>query len=156
MKRYMIEEAKAGITNGGMACGPIFGFAVASVKYTDGEESKWLSMVEVEGIPNFNITDKDVYDILVEEDDNNEEFMELVNNPAGPSDGFDFGTDYYEFFEHIASVPDDPMNPVVKFLITLVRCSLGEEESIIKPAIGKYADELTFPEFEEEDEEYWA
>ena len=37
MKRYLIEDAKCGLTEGGMACGPVSGNAVVSVKYSDGE-----------------------------------------------------------------------------------------------------------------------
>ena len=40
MEKYLIEEAKCGITDGGMACGPVAGTVVAEVKFKKGRKTK--------------------------------------------------------------------------------------------------------------------
>ena len=64
MKRYLIENAKCGITDGGIACGPVSGSVIATVKFKEGEKSQYFSLAEVSGFPNFFLTDKDVFDDL--------------------------------------------------------------------------------------------
>lgn len=82
MKRYFIETAKCEITAGGMACGSIPGHVVTSIKYKDDDGSKWLSLVEVEGIPNVFLTDKDIYEDLLKDDYNDVAFTEYLNEHA--------------------------------------------------------------------------
>lgn len=61
MKRYFIETVKCDVMTGGIACGPIGGEVVASVRFNDGSASQWISLVEVDGIPNLYLTDKADY-----------------------------------------------------------------------------------------------
>ena len=68
MKRFFIEDAKCDISAGGFACGPVFGNPVVTIKFKDDDETKWLSLVEVEGIPNCFLTDEDIHEKLVTED----------------------------------------------------------------------------------------
>ena len=39
MKRYFIEDAQCGITEGGMACGPVGGNVVATVRFKESPEA---------------------------------------------------------------------------------------------------------------------
>ena len=55
MKRYVIENASCGITEGGVACGPVFGSVVATIKIKN-DKTQYLSLVEVQGFPNFYLT----------------------------------------------------------------------------------------------------
>ena len=79
-KRFLIEDAKCGITGG-----PLDGIVVTSVKFNDGEKSKWLNLAEVEGIPCFYMTDEDVYDKLIENDFDDEAHLGLVANHRAPN-----------------------------------------------------------------------
>ena len=75
MKRYLIEEAKCGLTGGGFACGPVAGSVVVTVRFDDGGGTRWLTVAECDGIPNFFLLDRDVHDKAVEEDDKTLEWM---------------------------------------------------------------------------------
>lgn len=65
---YIIEEVKCGITEGGLACGLV-----------DGKETKWLNNVEVGDIPNFCLTDKDIFDDLLKDDFDDEEYTKMLD-----------------------------------------------------------------------------
>lgn len=146
MKRYFIETAKCGITAGGMACGPVPGHVVTTIKFNAGGESKWLSLVEVEGIPNVFLTDKDIYEDLMKDDYNDVAFTEYLNEHAiDEFDGIPFDDDYYGVFDSIADNPDNPAAPLIRYLIALVRCKMEETDGIIKLGENRYADELTIP-----------
>ena len=153
MKRYFIEEAKCGITNGGMACGPVPGNVVVTIKYNDGEQTSWLSLIEVDGIPNLALTDKDVFEDLVEEDFDDEEFTEyLQEHMIFDFAGIEFDAHYDTTFACMAEAPENPAIPLIRYLITLVRCPMKEVEGLIKMAAGKYADELDIPMSDVEEE----
>ena len=69
MKRYFINEVKVGETAGDIACGPVGGNIVATVKYTSSGKTEWLNLVEVDGgFSCFYQTEKDCFDDLVKED----------------------------------------------------------------------------------------
>ena len=153
MKRYFIEEAKCGITNGGMACGPVPGNVVVTIKYNDGEQTSWLSLIEVDGIPNLALTDKDVFEDLVEEDFDDEGFTEyLQEHTIFDFAGIEFDAHYDTTFACMAEDPENPAIPLIRYLITLVRCPMREVKGLIKKAEGKYADELDIPMSDVEEE----
>ena len=162
MKRYIIEEAKCGITEGGIACGPVDGSVVATVRFKDEGESKWISLVEAQGIPNVYLSDKDIHEDLVKEDFENDEFTAYMEEHyINEFNGIEFGTDYSDTFESISNDPENPAVPLIKYLIALVRCDMEEVDGIISMATGKYADELEIPVsdveedfLDEYDEEY--
>ena len=63
MARYFIEDVKCGVTEGGFACGPVPGDVIAEVKVkTDTDETFYVSLAEVTGIPNFFKTERSTYD----------------------------------------------------------------------------------------------
>ena len=146
MKRYFIEEVKCGVTAGGMACGPVGGDVVASVKFTEGKKkAKWLTMVEVTGILNVFLADRDDFDKILL-DDFDEEFTEYMNEHAiSDFNGIEFGEDYSDSFYSMAEDPENPAIPLIKYLFALMRCSMEETEDLVKKAKGKYADELDIP-----------
>lgn len=146
MKRYFIETAKCGVTAGGMACGPIPGHVVTSIKYNNSDESKWINLVEVDGIPNVFLTDKDIYEDLIKDDYDDIAFTEYLEEHAiDEFNGIPFDDDYYGVFSSIADKPDNPAAPLIRYLIALVRCKMEETEGIIKLGENRYADELTIP-----------
>ncbi len=153
MAKYLIEEAKCGVTDGGMACGPFPGTVVAAVKFRNGKKSKWLFLSEVDGIPCFTLTDKDIYDDLLKEDLENEEFMEYMNtHTIYELDGIELGCSYDELFESISENPENPGIPLIRYIIALTRCKMDELDPLIEMAKGKYADELDIPMSDVEEE----
>ena len=155
MKKFFIEEAKCDITNGGFACGPVSGNIAVTVKFNDGKDEKWLSLVEVEGIPNFFLANKDVHDDIVKEDIDDNEFTEYLNSHAiDEFEGITLG-EYVDILESISDDPENPAIPLVRYLIALVRCDRSNEEGLVEMAKGKYADELDIP-ISDVEEEYIA
>lgn len=155
MKRYLIETAKCDVTEGGMACGPVPGNVVATVQFKEGEKSQWLSLVEVMGIPNVYLTDQDIFDKLLAEDDD-DEFIEYANqHQIWDFNGIEFADDYGATLNSFKEQPDNPAIPLIRYLLSLVRCDWDDMDDIIKTASGKYADELSIPTIDlEEDYEY--
>lgn len=152
MKRYLIEEVKCGISEGGMACGPVDGAVVASLKINDGEQTKWLSLVEVMGIPNVTLTDEDIYDRLIA-DDFSDEFTQFINDHTIESfEGIEIEEGYYSTYSCIQEDPENPAGPLVKYLVALVRCDMEDVDGLIEMAVGKYADELDIPVCDSEEE----
>ncbi len=169
MKRYLIKDAKCGITDGGMACGPVMGNVVVSVEFvengdgcseadsaqvdrgseTDGcsqgsqpSASQWLSLVEVEGFPNAYLSDKDIFDDLRGEDFEDEEYAEYMEEHF--IDEFDgiMLDEYESVFNSIRKNPENPAAALIRYIILLVRCPTKDVEGLIQMARGKYADEL--------------
>ena len=144
MKRYFIEEVKCSISAGGFACGPISGNPVISIRYKEGNETKWLSLVEVEGIPNCFLTDEDIHEKLVSEDFDDEFTDYLDQHSVGEFNGITFG-EYTDIYYSISQNSENPAIPLIRYLLTLARCDTADEKKLIEMAKGKYANELEIP-----------
>lgn len=152
MKRYLIEEVKCGVSEGGIACGPVGGNVVVTIKYNDGNGSKWLNMEEVTGIANVTLCDQDYFDVLIASRFD-EDFITIMNNSwIGEFDGIEIGEDCPEIISNVYENAENPAAPLLKYLVTLTRCSMDEVDSLIKMATGKYADELDIPMSDVEEE----
>lgn len=146
MKRYLIENAKCGITDGGIACGPVSGSVIATVKFKEGEKSQYFSLAEVSGFPNFFLTDKDVFDDLIKEDFSDKEFESYMNaSYISDFDGLELGGEYEDVCSSIHETPENPAVPLLRYIIALVRCPMEDVDGLIQMAAGKYADELEIP-----------
>ena len=134
MKRYFIEDAKCGVTGGGVACGPIGGSSVASIKFREDDgESKWISLVEVDGFPEAMLSDRDVFDDLIKEDIEDEEFMAYSQEHwIHDFNGIKFGESYYHTFASIFEDNENPAIPLIKYLIVLAQCPRSQEEELIR------------------------
>lgn len=153
MKRYLIETAKCDVTEGGMACGPIPGNVVATVQFKEDQKSQWLSLVEVMGIPNVYLTDQDIFDKLLAEDPDDDEFIEYANqHQIWDFNGIEFAEDYNATLSSFEEKPDNPAIPLIRYLLSLVRCDWDDMGDIIKTASGKYADELSIPTIDLEED----
>lgn len=152
MKRYLIEKAQCGITKGGMACGPVSGHVVVTIKFNDGSKTQWLSLVEVEGIPNVFLLNKDIHEELVAEDFDDEFTKYIDEHFINEFEGISFDDSYFTTLNDIAEDPDNPAAPLIRYLITLVRCDMDEVEGLIQMASGKFADELDIPVSDVEEE----
>ena len=147
MKRYLIEVAKCGITNGGMASS-----VVASIKVNDDTKAQWLSMIETDGILNVSLTDEDIYDKLIEDNYDDEFFAFMEDHFITNYEGIEIGTEYEDILDSIAENPENPAVPVLRYLITLMRCEMDDVEGLISMAVGHYADELDIPMSDVEEE----
>ncbi len=143
MKRYFIEDVKRGMSAGGVGCGPIEGSVIVTIRMNDGEKTQWLSMAEFVGVPNIYLTDKDVYEDLIKEDFDDEEFTEYIEEHFIDSlDGIKLGEEYSDIEESLAANPESPAAPLIRFLINVTRSDERKAEELIELAGGKYADEL--------------
>ena len=143
MKRYFIETVRCGVSNGGMACGPIEGSVVVTVKIKEDGETKWISMVECMGFPNVYVTDKDVFEDLVKEDFKNEEIWEYIKEHYVESfNGIATCAEYGDILDSISEDPENPAVPLIRYMIAVVRCDYDVLDELIAMAEGKYADEL--------------
>lgn len=137
---YKIEDIKCGITNPGLACGPIPGIVVASIMYSDGDSFKWLNNVEVEGIPNIYLTDKDIFDDLLEENYDDEEFLYILKDSFVNNFGGVNLTSYEDMFTSLKN-NDNNEAKLIKALFLITRCDIGHVEIIINKLTDKLVSE---------------
>lgn len=143
MGKYLVSEVKCGVSEGGVACGPGSGSVVVSVNVTEGDKSFWLSNAEVTGIPNFYLTDQDIYEKLVNDDD--EDFYEKLEEKfIKEFDGIALG-EYDDIFASIRKNVGNPAVSLIRYIILLTRCSMDEVEDIVAMAKGKYVDDIEVP-----------
>ena len=141
MKRYFIEEIKCGESEGGVACGPVSGSFNVSIRYSVDGESMWLSNADVGGIPNFFLTDEDVFQKLCD-DDMSEEFNDYMNaHYAGDFEGLDLG-EYWDVFNSFSENPENPAVPLVRLLVTLSRCHREKEAELIREELRKLTESV--------------
>ncbi len=142
MAKYFIMDAKAGIGEGGIACGPVSGPVVAEVQVRDeaGQEC-FISLAEVDGIPNVFRTDRSTFreQLTFDMDD---AMIEWLN---------DCYVDTGEY-EEILTDPDPKWYDVYRYLIYLVRCDAGAERSFIDATKGCWTDEIRIPVSDIEEE----
>ena len=147
MKRFLIEDAKCGVAN----ASPMMGIVATSVKFNDGASSKWFNLAEVDGIPCFYLTEKDVYDVLIENDfdDEMQEFFD--KSSISEFEGITLG-EYDDIFDSIYENPDSPAVPFLRYVFALTRCDIKDVPKLVKRAVGKYVDEIKVPISDVEDD----
>ena len=81
------------------------------------------------------------------------EVMEYMNtHTIYELDGIELGCSYDELFESISENRENPVVPLLLYIIALVRCEMADVEPLIGMAQGKYADELDIPMSDVEEE----
>ncbi len=152
IRRYFIEEVKCGVTAGGMACGPVPGNVVASVRYTFGRVENWFTMIETDGIPTVFVTEEDVFEEILK-DDFDEEFEEYLEyHEIDLLNGIQLNGGYEVMIDTIMEKPESPAAPLIKYMMALVRCETGAVPGLIRMAEGHYVDELEIPVSDVEEE----
>ena len=153
-ERYLIEEAKCRITNTVLLHDMLMGTVVAAVKFRKSKETLWLYLSDCDGIPVFTLTEKDIYEKILKEDPEDEEFIEYLNeHQIDKLDGVEFDTTFEGLIENIRTADyDNPVVPLLLYIIVLVRCKMTDVEPLIGMARGKYADELDIPMSDVEEE----
>ena len=142
MTRYFIESVKCGAGEGGMACGPVSGPVVAEAKVrTDNGEEFYMSLAEMEGIPNFFKSPKSTYEYQMNDDMDEEALEEFQSYFIETGD-----------YEEIFAQQDPEWLQLYRYLIYIVRSEWEECESYQRETEGKWLDEINIPVSDIEEE----
>ena len=149
--RFFVEQVKCGVTEGGMACGPVSGDVIVTIEYRkDDGPSQWLSNAECMGFATIYLNDFDPFDVLMSGDVENPKYGLGMTSEF---EGLEFG-DYEDMFEACAQDKDNPAVPLLRYLVAVTRCSSDETKDLIALAEGKYIDEVEVP-LSDIEKEYW-
>lgn len=136
MKRYLIQDVKCDVLSGGPE-----GIVCTAVKYSDGRATKWITNVEVEGIPNFYLTKEDIFDKIMADDDD-EEFQEYRDEHfIEEFNGVELG-EYVDIVNSLMENEKKPAAALIKYVIAITRCEMEDMQEMIAAGKGKYADEI--------------
>ncbi len=142
MKKLFIEDVLVGVTPGGMACGPVPGNVVCEVtlRSEDGIAS-YYSLVEVAGTLNFLESETSIYQSLIDDELDDEEYSELMETCYAA--GYDSYDDFYEKIN--AQQPLSTEALVYKYLAYMVWASWNEVDLFRELTLGKYIGEFEIP-----------
>ncbi len=150
MGKYFVNDVKCGVSGGGIACGPVEGAINVSINITENNRTFWLTNSELAGIPNFYITDDDIFDRLMTDLD--DDFVEYLSGKnITEFEGISLG-EYDEIFESINDNSNNPATSLIRYIILLTRCSMEESDNIISLSKGKYIDTIVLPESDLEEQ----
>lgn len=139
MKKYLIEDLKCGITETGLDS------VVASIKFNNEEESKWLNIFEIEGIPSFNLSKDDIFDKLIKDDVSDKEYAKLLDNTFIDNfNGMPLG-EYEDMIEYMNKKDQTQDTLLLRLIIALVRADNDDTKELIKKSKGKYLDQIDIP-----------
>lgn len=145
---YLIKGIRYGITEGGMACGPVSGNVVASIEFQDDDKVSFLSMVEVFGMPEFYFSEEDIYDELLEE---SEDFIDKANSLIiNEFNGIEL-EEYEDIMEELKKPYNEEDKALIKLLIAVVRLDYDEADKLIEESIGKYIKDINIPDTDLDD-----
>ncbi len=148
MKKFLIDDFIAGVSKGGMACGPVGGHVVAELRLINTEDNTvtYHGLSEVEGTLNFTESDVSTYKIQIEEDFENQDAWNIVE--AAYAGGY---SDYDEFYDDLKTCDEDH-RLIWKLLAYLVRASWEEYDRMKFSFPGKYLSEIEIPVCDAEQE----
>ena len=138
MTNYKILEVKCEVNDLAM-------YVVTSIKYYDGIKERWFNLVEIEGMPSVYITNDDIFEKLLYAKDDDDEFINLLNNS------------YVEEFEGvpIAGVYEPTMEyfqknkghvvQFVRYAIYITRCDMQDLDEAIQLGVKHNIDEIEIP-----------
>ena len=144
MAKFLIEDIRIGVTEGGIACGPVSGNVVAEMKIRNPEENSVLyyGITEVDGIPNFIKSEESFYDFQIKDDPDDE---------AGWQKVYDANVreyeDYWDIYDNLADPEAEHSEDVLiwKLLACFVRCPWEDVDGMKKACIGKFVEDIDIP-----------
>ena len=139
MKRFFIEEAKYGIGNGGVACGPVELPVVGEVKIKVNDEIIFYTLVEVCGLPNFYKTDESYFEKHIKMDIDDDDIEEISNHFVETGD-----------YDEIEKNKDQEWYDIYRYLVYIVRSDYETCDQFIEETKGKYIDEISIPDYVED------
>ena len=144
MAKRIIEDIKVGESAGGIACGPVGGSIVAEMKLRNAEDDsvRYFEIVETEGIPTLLESDESLYDILIEENYEDEQTWSKVEEAqvggyCGYSEFYDDAKDPETF--------DEEDVPLWKLLVFFTRAGWEEIDKMKSQFIGQYLEDIEVP-----------
>lgn len=147
MARYFIEDIRCDVGNGGMACGPVSGPVVAEAKVKDDKgEAFFLSLAEVDGLPNFFQTAKSTYDMQISQEMSDEDIDYLNDHYVDAG----IEGDYNNLFE--MTEDDTDLLPLLRYLTYIVRADWDACKRFQEETKGKYLNEFEIPMSDLEEE----
>lgn len=137
-----------------MACGPVSGAVVASIRYENNGDEKWLHAIEVEGILNTFINKRDIFDTLMQDDYDADYIDELESFSEDTIGGITLTGEYcdiiYEVVEGDTASEED--KSFIRFILAIVRCDWDVIKELTDVAIDHYTDEIDIPISDVEEE----
>ena len=146
MKRYLIEDVKCGIADGGMGCGPVSDALMLAIKYRVDNVSQWINVVDTDGIIDAFLTDEDIFEKLMDEDFEDKEFYKyLEGRHIDDIDGVKIGGTFETVYESTYENSENPAAKLIRYLLFLFDNDEDDVDESIKMGIGKFSDELDIP-----------
>ena len=141
IKRVFVDCVKCDVAY----VGPGVGIVNTAIKFTVDGVSKWLTLSECEGCPQFYLTDDSIFEKLMEQDFDDEEFSEFLNSEyIEEFEGIKLG-DYEEIEEAIEEAENTTAATLIDYIIAVTRCDMDDLEAFIEAGNGKYVDEIMIP-----------
>ena len=154
MSRYLIEHIDCGLNDGGDACGPVSGPICTCIKYKkDDEHSRWLELDDVDGLLQFYLADKDLFDFHVHFNafDDEKAIKRFNDNYIEEFEGIELSAYSNELFDLLnGDQKDNPATMFLKYIIFLARCSDEDLKKAKETVPGKFIDEIDVPMSEAE------
>ncbi len=151
MAKRLIEGIKVGQSKGGIACGPVSGSIVVELKLRNTEDNSvnYYAIVETESIPTLLESEESLYDLLIEEDYEDEsKWAKVEEAQVG---GYMAYGEFYESLKDPACYAEEDV-PLWKSLIFFTRAGWDEVEEMKPKFIGKHLDEVEIPVCDAEEE----
>ena len=147
--RIYIEEAKCDASEFAKEFGLIPGVVVASVKYNDGQETKWLHCLDCQSILSFFSTEEDLFNLLLNDDvtkeeiDYAEQFLVTSFYGVNVPDYVPFESSELDCFRDVVSDSESKsVNALFCYIMAMIMCPYDVTEECVSVGIGKYSDEL--------------
>ena len=142
MKRFLIEDVRVGISQGGIACGPVPGNVIGEIVLRDEDgKAAYHCMAEVSGTLNFYESESSIYQGQIDEDFDNAEFADLLESSF--TEGYDC---YYDFYEEVNAIqPLSVTARIRKYLAYIVRADWSEIDRLKTDTIGKLVSDIEIP-----------
>ncbi len=134
------------VTNGGMACGPVFGDVVVSIQFEHDGEVNWFHAVENEGFLNAFVRQDDIFDVLLKDDYDADYVDYLEETSEKEVAGIELTGEYCDIISGLYDEDiSDEDKSFLRFILAIVRSDWDEVDKLKKAAIGHYTDELDIP-----------
>lgn len=144
MTKYVLENVKVGVSEGGVACGSVGGSVnvEACVRAIDDGKVTYHTITDYDGFPSFMITDESKYDGLMEENYEDTEFWTEVQN----SEVAEYG-DYNDFYEDLQEheLCKEEWEPIWRYLAYMACADWNEIDKMKILSVGKVLGDFEIP-----------
>ena len=140
MNRFFIKEVKCELTEG------FYPGVVVSVRFEAEGKELWMSNVEIQSVPNFYLSEKDMFEHMIKDDPNDDEYTKWLQDTFLYNyDGLNLEGGYEDIFDGFSGNENNPAVAFIRYIIAVTRCDNEDTQGLIDMAINKYVDELKVP-----------